>query len=171
MPFIAISIRNSDLYTQSRKEAQTNKVLLELATIVFDESSSTVDNLVSRILFNSIFLLECERCQVVLLNTNLIANNNYSSIISRRSSVNVRKLCFGFLSVCCFWNKDCVCFSKQKDINKYFDRIYELNYIDLSSRESFSHEILVEPKKANFTSASPEIKVINQVVQNREVCA
>lgn len=90
MPFIAIAIRNSNLYSQSRKEAQTNKVLLELATIVFDESSSTVDNLVSRILFNSIFLLECERCQVILLNTNLIANNNYSSIISRRSSVNVR---------------------------------------------------------------------------------
>lgn len=89
MPFISIAIRNSNLYTHSRKEAQTNKVLLELATIVFDESSSTVDNLVSRILFNSIFLLECERCQVVLLNTNLIVNNNYTSIISRRSSVNV----------------------------------------------------------------------------------
>lgn len=89
MPFIAIAIRNSNLYSHSRKEAQTNKVLLELATIVFDESSSTVDNLVSRILFNSIFLLECERCQVVLLNTNLIVNNNYTSIISRRSSVNV----------------------------------------------------------------------------------
>ena len=49
MPFIAIAIRNSNLYSQLVKEAQTNKVLLELATIVFDESSSTVDNLVSRI--------------------------------------------------------------------------------------------------------------------------
>lgn len=90
MPFIAIAIRNSNLYSQSRKEAQTNKVLLELATIVFDESSSTVDNLVSRILFNSIFLLECERCQVILLNTNL--NNTSSSSnanTSRRPSFHV----------------------------------------------------------------------------------
>jgi hypothetical protein len=76
MPFLAIAIRNSNLYTESRREAQTNKVLLELATIVFDESNSTVDNLVSRILFNSIFLLECQSCQVILLNT--IANNNSS---------------------------------------------------------------------------------------------
>jgi hypothetical protein len=70
MPFISIAIRNSNLYTQSRREAQTNKVLLELATIVFDESSSTVDNLVSRILFNSLYLLECEKCQIILLNRN-----------------------------------------------------------------------------------------------------
>ena len=56
-----------------------------------------------------------------------------------------------------------------KDINKYFDRIYELNYTELSSKEGFSHEILNEPKKANFTTHSPEIKVINQVIQNREV--
>lgn len=56
-----------------------------------------------------------------------------------------------------------------KDINKYFDRIYELNYSDLVSKESFSREILVEPKKANFSALSPEIKVINLVIQNREV--
>ena len=75
MPFISIAIRNSNLYAQSWKEAQTNKVLLELATIVFDESSTTVDNLVSRILSNTLQLLECERCQVILLN-NSINNNN-----------------------------------------------------------------------------------------------
>jgi hypothetical protein len=56
-----------------------------------------------------------------------------------------------------------------KDINKYFDRVYELNYSDLSSNEGFSHEILVEPKKANFTAYSPEIKIINTVIQTREV--
>ena len=83
MPFISIAIRNSNLYTQSQKEAQTNKVLLELATIVFDESSTTVDNLVSRILFNSLFLLECEKCQVILLNSN---NSNRAN--ARRHSVN-----------------------------------------------------------------------------------
>lgn len=76
MPFIAIAIRNSNLYAKSRKEAQTNKVLLELATIVFDESSTTVDNLVSRILYNSLYLLECEKCQVILLNSNTRVNTS-----------------------------------------------------------------------------------------------
>jgi len=84
MPFIAIAIRNSNLYTQSRKEAQTNKVLLELATIVFDESSTTVDNLVSRILLNSIYLLECERCQVLLLKNNS-ANNPLNDPLAAKS--------------------------------------------------------------------------------------
>lgn len=83
MPFIAIAIRNSNLYAQSWKEAQTNKVLLELATIVFDESSTTVDNLVSRILSNTLQLLECERCQVILLK-NTLNNDN-----TRRLSINV----------------------------------------------------------------------------------
>ena len=85
MPFIAIAIRNSNLYAQSKKEAQTNKVLLELATIVFDESSNTVENLVSRILFNSLLLLECEKCQVILMNNASAVN----SIYSRRLSFNV----------------------------------------------------------------------------------
>lgn len=69
MPYIAMAIRNSNLYAQSCKEAQTNKVLLELATIVFDETSTTLDNLMSRILVNSLYLLQCEKCQVVLLNS------------------------------------------------------------------------------------------------------
>ena len=95
MPFIAIAIRNSNLYSQLVKEAQTNKVLLELATIVFDESSTTVDNLVSRILFNLIFLLECERCQVILLNnlssvkTPKNKNSTSTSNINNSSTPNV----------------------------------------------------------------------------------
>ena len=56
--------------------------MLELATIVFDESSTSVDNLVSRILFNSIFLLECEKCQVILIDNSITAqratNNSFS---------------------------------------------------------------------------------------------
>ena len=75
MPFIAIAIRNSNLYSQLVKESHTNKVLLELATIVFDESSTSVDNLVSRILFNSMFLLECEKSQIVLLNNTQTVNS------------------------------------------------------------------------------------------------
>ncbi|CAF0952498.1 unnamed protein product [Brachionus calyciflorus] len=143
MPFISIAIRNSNLYSQSQKEAQTNKVLLELATIVFDESSTTVDHLVSRILFNSIFLLECERCQVILLNTNANSGVVSSSIFPRRPSFH--------------------------DINKYFDRIYELNYNDLKTNEKFSHEILVKPKSPNFTSDSPELGIINTVIQSGEI--
>ncbi len=94
MPFISIAIRNSNLYTQSRREAQTNKVLLELATIVFDESSTTVDNLVSRILFNSLYLLECEKCQVVLLNRGKIDNSMQTATRRRRHSFNVEQLNF-----------------------------------------------------------------------------
>lgn len=71
MPYIAMAIRNSNLYAQSCKEAQTNKVLLELATIVFDETTTTLDNLMSRILVNSLFLLQCEKCQVILLNSKM----------------------------------------------------------------------------------------------------
>ena len=94
MPFIAIAIRNSDLYTKSRKEAFINKViekekfrfitkiffvlneqvLLELATIVFDEQT-TVDNLVSKIISNSLLLLECEHCQLILFNCNNVSNS------------------------------------------------------------------------------------------------
>ena len=106
MPFIAIAIRNSNLYSQLVKESHTNKVLLELATIVFDESSTSVDNLVSRILFNSMFLLECEKCQIVLLNNtqsinsknrNFNENPFFSSTFLKRnnsSTINVKKICF-----------------------------------------------------------------------------
>ncbi len=68
MPFISIAIRNSNLYSKSRKEAFINKILLELATIVFDEQT-TVDNLVSKIICHALFLLECEHCQVILLHS------------------------------------------------------------------------------------------------------
>jgi GAF domain-containing protein len=51
---------------------------LELATIVFDESNTSVDNLVSRILFNSIFLLECQKCQVYLFDSNSIEGDQLS---------------------------------------------------------------------------------------------
>lgn len=68
MPFISIAIRNSNLYAKSRKEAFVNKILLTLATTVFDEQT-TVDNLVSKIICHALFLLECEHCQVVLLQT------------------------------------------------------------------------------------------------------
>ena len=138
MPFIAIAIRNSNLYSKSRKEAQTNKVLLELATIVFDESSTTVDNLVSRILFNSLFLLECERCQVILL------NNNPNSNLTRRAS-------------------------QHNNINAYFDRIYELNYNELSTDNPFTNGILVKPYTPNFTLNSPIIHIINKVIQNGQI--
>ncbi len=100
MPFIAIAIRNSNLYAQSRKEAQTNKVLLELATIVFDESSTTVDNLVSRILYNSLFLLECEKCQVILLSNNLTSkSSNRRSLMVRQSLIarSLFGLCYNWL--------------------------------------------------------------------------
>lgn len=103
MPFIAIAIRNSNLYSQLVKESHTNKVLLELATIVFDESSTSVDNLVSRILFNSMFLLECEKCQIVLLNNTHSKNRNFnenpffsSTFLKRNNSstINVKKIVF-----------------------------------------------------------------------------
>ncbi|RNA41546.1 dual 3 -5 -cyclic-AMP and -GMP phosphodiesterase 11-like isoform X4, partial [Brachionus plicatilis] len=143
MPFISIAIRNSNLYSQSQKEAQTNKVLLELATIVFDESASTVDHLVSRILFNSIFLLECENCQVILFNTNVNNNLNTGVVFPRRPSFH--------------------------DVNKYFDRVYELNYNDLKTNESFSPEILVKSRVPNFTVDSPELSVINTVSHSGEI--
>ena len=94
MPFLAIAIRNSNLYTESRREAQINKVLLELATIVFDESNSTVDNLVSRILFNSIFLLECQSCQVILLNTSANNSNNNNTGGSSNNLLQNRSISF-----------------------------------------------------------------------------
>jgi hypothetical protein len=83
MPYISIAIRNSNLYAQSCKEAHTNKVLLELATIAFDETSTTIDNLMSRILVNSLNILQCEKCQVILLN-----NVSSKSISQNVSSLN-----------------------------------------------------------------------------------
>jgi len=126
-----IAIRNSNLYAQSRKEAQTNKVLLELATIVFDESSTTVDNLVSRILFNSLFLLECEKCQVILINSNNKKSNTFNI--------------------------------------KWFDRVYELSYNDLSSNEAFSYGILVKPNTKIPNYNKNELDIINHVYSSREV--
>jgi GAF domain-containing protein len=158
MPFIAIAIRNTNLYSQLVKESQTNKVLLELATIVFDESSTTVDNLVSKILFNFIFLLECQKCQVILLNN---TNKSSPSVVkSPQYSSNSRKSS----------KFESTQSESNKNINKYFDRVYELNYNDLfQSNEDFSKSVLVEPSPPHFYCGSPELDIISNVIQTGEI--
>lgn len=74
MPFIVIAIRNSNLYEQSCKEAYTNKILLELASIVFNENT-TVDVLIAKIIENALILLDCEYSQVILLTQNEVSTN------------------------------------------------------------------------------------------------
>ena len=138
------------MYSQSRKEAQTNKVLLELATILFDESSSSVDNLVSRILFNSLFLLECEKCQVILINNN--NSNNSSSHLILRSIHHNNKI--------------------ENEPSKFslnwLDRVYELNYDDLNS-DAFPYGIFVKPKTKLPDYNNDEFDIITHVYQSGEV--
>lgn len=62
------------------------------------------------------------------------------------------------------------CYLFFKTINKYFDRIYELNYSDLNtSNEAFSNGILVKPSTPSFTLDSPELEIISTVIQSGEV--
>lgn len=148
MPFISIAIRNSNLYAQSRREAQTNKVLLELATMVFDESSSTVDNLVSRILFNSLYLLECEKCQIVLLNRDKTDAKSYNQTLASPNSLVTRRRNSIF-----------------NNINKQFDRVYELAASDLATHQANS----LVAKEPSFAPNSPELDVIQSVIKSGEV--
>ncbi|XP_070544781.1 dual 3',5'-cyclic-AMP and -GMP phosphodiesterase 11-like isoform X2 [Ptychodera flava] len=66
LQFAGIGIRNAQLYEKSQLEIKRNQVLLDLATVVFEEQS-TLANVVHRIMMHTVSLLKCERCSVLLV--------------------------------------------------------------------------------------------------------
>ena len=56
-----------------------------------------------------------------------------------------------------------------KTINKWFDRVYELNYNDLSSNEAFSFGVLVKPHSFNESYSIVESDILRSVIESGEV--
>ncbi|XP_071039979.1 dual 3',5'-cyclic-AMP and -GMP phosphodiesterase 11 [Parasteatoda tepidariorum] len=66
LQFCGIGLRNAELYERSELENKRNQVLLDLARMVFEEQS-TIEHIVYRIMTHTQSLLQCERCQVLLV--------------------------------------------------------------------------------------------------------
>lgn len=66
LQFCGIGLRNAQLFERSLLENKRNQVLLDLARMVFEEQS-TIEHIVYRIMVHIQSLLECERCQVLLV--------------------------------------------------------------------------------------------------------
>ncbi|GFR32683.1 dual 3',5'-cyclic-AMP and -GMP phosphodiesterase 11 [Trichonephila clavata] len=69
LQFCGIGLRNAELYERSELENKRNQVLLDLARMVFEEQS-TIEHIVYRIMTHTQSLLQCERCQVLLVDEN-----------------------------------------------------------------------------------------------------
>ena len=66
LQFCGIGLRNAQSFEHCQLENRRNQVLLDLARMVFEEQSS-IEEVVYRIMLHTQSLLDCERCQVLLI--------------------------------------------------------------------------------------------------------
>lgn len=66
LAFCGIGLKNAQLYERSLLENRRCQVLLDLARVIFEEQSN-VANLIQKIMMHTQSLLQCERCQVMLI--------------------------------------------------------------------------------------------------------
>lgn len=66
LQFCGIGLRNAQSFEHCQLENKRNQVLLDLARMVFEEQSS-IEEVVYRIMLHTQSLLDCERCQVLLI--------------------------------------------------------------------------------------------------------
>ncbi|KAI9564201.1 hypothetical protein GHT06_007939 [Daphnia sinensis] len=66
LQFCGIGLKNAQLYERSQLEIKRNQVLLDLARMIFEEQS-TLEIMVYRILTHTQSLIQCQRCQVLLV--------------------------------------------------------------------------------------------------------
>ncbi|KAL8587788.1 hypothetical protein ACOMHN_021006 [Nucella lapillus] len=69
LAFCGIGLKNAQLYGRSLLENRRNQVLLDLARVIFEEQSN-VANLIHKIMMHTQSLLQCQRCQVLLVDEN-----------------------------------------------------------------------------------------------------
>nr|KAG5710172.1 hypothetical protein BaRGS_006691 [Batillaria attramentaria] len=70
LAFCGIGLKNAQLYGRSLLENRRNQVLLDLARVIFEEQSN-VANLIHKIMMHTQSLLQCQRCQVLLVDDSL----------------------------------------------------------------------------------------------------
>ncbi|XP_062255298.1 dual 3',5'-cyclic-AMP and -GMP phosphodiesterase 11A [Platichthys flesus] len=66
LPFCGISISNAKLFSESRKEYERSRALLEVVNDLFEEQTD-LEKIVRKIMQRALTLLRCERCSVLLL--------------------------------------------------------------------------------------------------------
>ncbi|XP_006636273.1 dual 3',5'-cyclic-AMP and -GMP phosphodiesterase 11A isoform X1 [Lepisosteus oculatus] len=66
LPFCGISISNAKLFSESRKEYERSRALLEVVNDLFEEQTD-LEKVVRKIMQRALTLLQCERCSVLLL--------------------------------------------------------------------------------------------------------
>ncbi|CAL8085243.1 unnamed protein product [Calicophoron daubneyi] len=82
--FCGIGLHNAKLYQKSRLETYRNQVLLELARIIFTEQSD-VSGLIYTILSHTISLLQCQRCQLLLVDEPTSPSSEHPEFTDTRS--------------------------------------------------------------------------------------
>ncbi|XP_052771551.1 dual 3',5'-cyclic-AMP and -GMP phosphodiesterase 11-like isoform X2 [Mya arenaria] len=85
LAFCGIGLKNAQLYERSLLENRRSQVLLDLARVIFEEQSN-VANLIQKIMMHTQSLLQCERCQVMLVDESTKVVNYSGRHDDRRSS-------------------------------------------------------------------------------------
>ncbi|XP_067133442.1 dual 3',5'-cyclic-AMP and -GMP phosphodiesterase 11-like, partial [Centruroides vittatus] len=83
LQFCGIGLRNAQLYERSQLENKRNQVLLDLARMIFEEQS-TIEHVVYRIMTHTQSLLQCQRCQILLLDER--TKGNFSRVFDLDAS-------------------------------------------------------------------------------------
>lgn len=81
LQFCGIGLRNAQLYEQKNLENRRNQVLLDLATMIF-EQQTTIEHIVYKVMLHTQSLLQVERCQVLLLQDYNEDEQQWSNLIN-----------------------------------------------------------------------------------------
>lgn len=81
LQFCGIGLRNAQLYEQKNLENRRNQVLLDLATMIF-EQQTTIEHIVFKVMLHTQSLLQVQRCQVLLLQDYNEDEQQWSNLIN-----------------------------------------------------------------------------------------
>jgi len=81
LQFCGIGLKNAQLYEQKNLENRRNQVLLDLATMIF-EQQTTIEHIVFKVMLHTQSLLQVQRCQVLLLQDYNEDEQQWSNLIN-----------------------------------------------------------------------------------------
>jgi len=81
LQFCGIGLKNAQLYEQKNLENRRNQVLLDLATMIF-EQQTTIEHIVFKVMLHTQSLLQVQRCQVLLLQDYNEEEQQWSNLIN-----------------------------------------------------------------------------------------
>ncbi|XP_076074511.1 dual 3',5'-cyclic-AMP and -GMP phosphodiesterase 11-like isoform X5 [Mytilus galloprovincialis] len=146
LAFCGIGLKNAQLYEKSLLENRRNQenngvqytlVLLDLARVIFEEQSN-VANLIYKIMMHTQSLLQCARCQVMLIDDINVAKNRDFHL--KRKVVNV-------------YSRGSFC------------QVFDLEHTDFDNSDTFNREWPAEPRFPIHIGISGHVAATGQTLK------